>query len=45
MFLLFAVSVVMIIKDIFKKKNQLKYLKNLELITNMEEYQKTYNHD
>ena len=32
-------------KKYLKKKNQLKYLKNLELITNMEEYQKTYNHD
>ena len=41
-FLLFMVSVVMNMKKIFKEEESTKILKILGLITNKEEYQKTY---
>ena len=44
MFLNFAVIVVINIK-IFKEEESIEILKILGLITNIEEYQKIYNHD
>ena len=43
-FLLFPMSVVMKIKIYLKKKNQWKCKKILGLVTNIEKYQKIYNH-
>ena len=43
-FLLFTVSVVINIIKIYKEEDSIETLKILDLITNIEEYQKLYNH-
>ena len=44
LFLLFTVNVVMNTKKIFKEEDSFEILKIFGLITNIEEYQKIYNH-
>ena len=43
-FLLFTVSVVINIIKIYKEEDSIETLKILDLITNIKEYQKLYNH-
>ena len=43
-FSLFAVTVVINMKKVFKEEESIEILKILGLITNKEEYQKLYNH-
>ena len=44
LFLLFTVNAVMNTKKIFKEEDSFEILKIFGLITNIEEYQKIYNH-